>query len=234
MTILNLRAVKKPITVINKSTTRAEILIYGDVGGYYEDSVRASEFSKGLSSLPSTVNEIDVRISSLGGCCMEGTSIYNRLKNHKAKVNIYVDSMAASIASIIAMAGDNIYMGEGAEIMIHDPWTYTAGNSRDLMATIERLDEVTEQLVSVYQKRTGLGRSEIKEYMANETFFDAKQSIELGFATGMMADNETLNFAASLKPDRAVWMRKKPDLSLHNEKVNVEIDNVLKSIEDYI
>lgn len=232
--ILNFREVKKPITVINKSTTRAEMLIYGDIGGPWSDSVRASEFSKALSELPKTVNEIDIRISSLGGDVFDGIAIYNRLVNHKAKVNVYVDSIAASIASIIAMAGDNIYMGEGAEIMIHDPWTFAAGNSRDLMATIDRLDDVAEQLVSIYQKNTGLGRSEIKQLMADETFFDSKQSVEMGFATAKMDEADTLNFAASLNPDRATWMRNKPVVNNYKETVNSGIDEILKDIEGYL
>ena len=107
--ILNFKAKGKPLQIRSESATKAEIIIYAPIGqSFWEESVSAKDFSDQLNKLEPTVNEISVRINSPGGDVFDGIAIYNRLKQHKAKKIIYIDGLAASIASIIALAGDEI------------------------------------------------------------------------------------------------------------------------------
>lgn len=227
----------KPLNIIlNKAETKAELFIYGDIGGFWDDAVTANDVNDILVGLPKTVNHLDIRISSFGGDVFQGINIYNRLKNFKAKKVFYVDSIAASIASIIIMAGDEVLMGDGTQIMVHKPWTYAAGNTNDLLDVIDRLEDVENQLLSIYQKKTGLDRTELKTMLAEETYLDASQSIELGFATGMMEEDQYSNIAASLNPERASqWMRKRPKIVNNTkkikEKADKQIDEILSVIE---
>ena len=129
----------KKFEIKAKSQTVAEIVVYGVIGqDFWGDGISAKSFSDQLNNLPKTVNQIDVRLNSGGGDVFDGVSIYNRLKQHKAKVTVYIDGLAASIASVIALAGDEVVMGEGALMMIHKPWTWAMGDSAALEEVIDR------------------------------------------------------------------------------------------------
>jgi ATP-dependent Clp protease protease subunit len=111
----------------------------------------------------------------------DGIAIYNRLKQFKGDVTVYIDGLAASIASIIALAGDKIYIGEGALYMVHLPWTFAFGNRMDLDNTVNRLMDVEEQMISIYSKKSGLDRAEVKALLEAETWMGADEAIEKGF-----------------------------------------------------
>ena len=223
----------KPFEIRCKSETRAEITIYEEIGegGFFYDSLSAKEFNKQLKTLPDTVNQIDVRINSPGGDVFDGITIYNRLKQHKAKVTVYVDGLAASIASIIALAGDEIIMSEGAMVMIHKPWTVAVGDSSSLQETIDRLDDVEEQLLSIYQRKTGLDRSELRQMLSGETWMDAEQAIDLGFAD-KVSQEESAPIAASLK-DKA-WINKTPRINDENKLINEKVNGFKNDVKDYL
>lgn len=224
----------KPALVIrNKSTTVAEIIIYQEIGrsDFFSDRLSAQDFHNELKKMPDTVNTIEVRINSLGGDVFEGITIYNRLKQHSAKVIVFVDGMAASIASIIAMAGDEIKMSIGSTIMIHKPWTFTGGNARELEDVIDRLNDVEDRLINIYAKKTKLGRDELKTMLANETWFDADQAIENNFATEIIED-EAQPLVASL--DKATWITKKPEVKNRGDVVNGKLDQLKKDIKEKI
>lgn len=224
---------KKVFSINNKSTTSAEIVIYSDIGeSFWGDSMSAKSFSEELKQLPDTVNQIDVRLNSPGGDVFDGITIYNRLKQHKANVTVYIDGMAASIASIIALAGDEVIMGEGSTYMIHLPWTMAMGNALELEDTINRLDEVTEQLLGIYQRKTRLDRSEIRKMLTEETWLDAAQAMEYGFVDKIMEADETLDMAASL--DNAKWIRKQPKFDNTNKYVKSEVSNLKDEIKDFL
>lgn len=181
----------------NKSATKAEIVIYSQIGAsWWDEGLSAKQFSDILKDLDPAVNEITVRINSPGGDVFDGVAIYNRLKQHKAKIIVHIDGLAASIASIIALAGDEIIMGEGALFMIHLPWTFAMGNRNDLDNVVNRLTDVEEQLVSIYAKKSRLDRSEIKSMLEAETWLDADQAIEKGFVD-RKSDEEAMPIAAS-------------------------------------
>ena len=106
-----------------KRGKKAEIALYGTIGEtFFDDGITAKRFIEELNELKD-VDSIDLRINSMGGDVFEGVTIYNRLKEYKATINVYVDGLAASIASVIAMAGDTVTMGEGSFMMVHSPMT---------------------------------------------------------------------------------------------------------------
>jgi len=223
---------KKEFKVVNKTPTVAEITIYSDIGeSFWGDSISAKSFNEELKSIDPAVNEIHVRINSPGGDVFDGITIYNRLKQHKAKVKVYIDGLAASIASIIALAGDEVIFSESALMMIHKPWTFAMGNANELLDVVDRLDDIEEQLVNIYKKKSGKDRAEIKKMMAEETWFDAQQAIEHGFADSTMDEDESIDIAASL--DNCKWMKNTPKMKSSNDIVGGKVNELLKEVGDF-
>jgi ATP-dependent Clp protease protease subunit len=220
----------QPFAIKNKSATKAEIILYAAIGeSWFYDAVSAKQFSDELKALDPTVNHIDLRINSPGGDVFDGIAIYNRLKQHKAKVTVHIDGLAASIASIIALAGDEVIIGDGALYMIHLPWTFAMGNRTDLDNTINRLVDVEEQLVSIYAKKTGLDRLEIKQMLEAETWLDSEQAIEKGFVDKKV--EESVPIAASIF-DKAKWINKAPrSFNSETKVVSSQIENLKNRIE---
>lgn len=224
-----------------KTETVAEINIYGAIGAsWYEDSISASDFSNKLKELPASITQLDVHINSIGGDVFDGVTIYNRLKMHKANVTVYIDALSASIASVIMMAGDEIVMGEGALVMIHKPATGIYGNSLELQAIIDRLDDVETQMTNIYQKRTKMDRTELKALIAGEengeTWLDADRAVELGFADRKMSDEEDFK-AVACSVDGASWIVNK---TIVNQKISEtqavqnKITEALAGLEDFV
>lgn len=125
---------------------------------------------------------LHVRINSPGGDVFDGVAIYNALVRHEARVVVHVDGLAASIASVIAMAGDEIRMHEGSMMMIHDPWMLAIGPAAEMRAAADLLDKVGRSISAIYEKRTGLSRDEVTSLMAAETWMDPEEARENGFA----------------------------------------------------
>ncbi len=224
--LLKLKNKSQPFEIRNKTATKAEIVLYGAIGpgGWFEEGISAKSFQKELKTLEPTVNEITVRINSPGGDVFDGITIYNLLKSHSAKIIVRIDGLAASIASIIALAGDEIIMGEGALYMVHLPWTGRYGNRMDFENTINLLLDIEEQMVSIYAKKTGMGRAEIKSMLEEETWLDADDSIEKGFVD-KKSDEESLPVAASAMAS-ATWLRKVPKMKTEGDLVREEIQNI--------
>jgi ATP-dependent Clp protease protease subunit len=192
-----------------QSPTKAEIILYAEIGkDWWGDGsyVSAKQFSDELNKIEPTVSEIVLRINSGGGDVFDGIAIYNRLKQHKAKVTVHIDGLAASIASIIALAGDEIFIGEGALYMVHLPWTFAIGNRMELDNTVSRLLDVEEQMISIYSRQTGIDRTEMKALLEAETWMGADEAIDRGFVTAKV--EETVPIAASAIGAR--WIRKQP------------------------
>ncbi|WP_407529428.1 ClpP-like prohead protease/major capsid protein fusion protein [Methylobacterium oryzisoli] len=160
-----------------------ELVLYGVVDPFdmMEGSVRAIDVLNGLIELADQ-DTIKVRINSPGGSVVEGLAIYNNLRASGKPVEVHIDAMAASIASIIAMAGDRIVMAESATMMIHDPWGVAIGGSEDLRSTADEIDRQKQILVNIYAARTGLEASEIEALMKAETYMSAADAVERGFA----------------------------------------------------
>lgn len=219
------------LKIHNKSATTAEIILYAGIGlDYWGDGsmVSAKQFSDELKKLDDSVTEIILRINSPGGDVFDGITIYNRLKQHKAKITVHIDGLAASIASIIALAGDEIFIGEGALFMVHLPWTFSYGNRLDFDNTINRLLDVEEQMISIYKKKTKLDRAEIKSLLEAETWMGAAEAIEKGFVDSKAP--ESVPIAASAMDSR--WIIRKPK-SYFSETVAVNSakDDLKKKIQ---
>ena len=148
--------------------------IYGEV---YADDNSVKEQLANMQG----AKEITVNINSVGGDVFTGISIYNMLKRHKAKIIVNVDGLAASIASVIAMAGDVIRMPSNSMMMIHNAMTMVAGNANDLRSTADLLEKVTDTLMSAYLDRSDkLERNELKALLDAETWLSAEEAKELG------------------------------------------------------
>lgn len=185
----------KGLKIINRAERNsAEILIYDDIGaGFWTEGITAKGFLQELRAL-GDVTAIDIRINSNGGSVFDGLAIYNALRQHEATKTVHVDGIAASIASVIAMAGDEIRMGEGAWMMIHDPSGLAIGTAEEMRATADLLDQIKGQLVGIYAQRTGLPADYITDLMADETWMDPATAIEHKFAD---VQSEPIRMAAS-------------------------------------
>lgn len=196
---------------MNKKTqSKGEIYIYGDIvsSKWDETDVTAVDFKSELNQL-GDVSEIDVHINSAGGNVFEGHAIYNMLKMHKAKVNIYVDALAASIASVIAMSGDTIFMHKNSFMMIHNSWIMTLGNSKDLRQTADLLDKTDQSSNNAYlDKATNLSEAELKQLLEAETWLTANEALEKGLADEILGASE---IAASISKDSYQMFKHVPD-----------------------
>lgn len=133
--------------------------------------------------------DISVWINSPGGDVFAAAQIYNMFRDYNGKVTVKIDSIAASAASVIAMAGDEILMGPTALMMIHNPMTVAAGSFSEMQKAIDMLDEVKQAIINAYEDKTGMRRGKISSLMDAESWFNAKKAIELGFADGILFKN---------------------------------------------
>lgn len=177
----------KPWEIRNVVNKKAEILIYGPIfpDKMFDDEVGAKEFAEDLKAM-GDVTEIELHINSPGGNVFAAQAIYSQLKNHKAAVSVYIDGIAASAASIIAMAGDNIYIPTNAMIMVHNPLTIAIGDAAEMKKIAEMLDKVRDSIIAAYRTKTGKDEAELKELMDNETWMTGQEAVELGFADELL------------------------------------------------
>lgn len=179
-----------------KGNSEAEILIYEDVGEGWFGGVTAKDFAKELAGLGS-VDTINLRIASLGGDVQEGLAIYRRLADHPARVVTHIDGWAASIASVIAMAGDEIRIAEAGAVMIHDAWAVAMGDAKELRSIADRLEATTGAIADIYVARTGNPAAQVRSWMAEERWFYGQEAVDAGFA-GLVVDN--VKIAARVNP----------------------------------
>lgn len=171
----------------------ADIFIDGEiVDDEWEDSdTSAAGFRDELKQLgnPGTIN---LHINSPGGSVFEGVAIYNMLKQNAAKVNTYVDGLAASIASVIAMSGDTIFMPSNAMMMIHNPYTMAMGNANELRKQADDLDQITKSSVTIYLDKAGdkLDEATLKSLMDDETWLTAQEAVDYGLADKVLEPNK--------------------------------------------
>ena len=165
---------------VNKTSDEsAEVFLYGDIGGW-GDGIGAEEFAKDVAALD--VGTIDVRLNSGGGSVFEGQAIYNALSRHSAKIIMNIDGIAASIASVIAMAGDEIRITEGSHVMIHKPWSMAIGDAESMRKEAEVLDSLESGIVDIYAARTGKDRKQLEDWIGAETWFKGQAAVDAGFA----------------------------------------------------
>lgn len=172
-------AVDKSWYRINRTAKSSEvdILIYSEIGWW---GVTAQDFVHDLAEFDA--DQINLHINSPGGSVFDGIAIYQALVQHRAKVVVHVDGWAASIASVIAMAGDTIKIGEAAQIMIHQPWSWVMGTASDMRKEADVLDSIEGAIIDVYAARTGGDRAEISGWVGEETWFKGQDAVDAGFA----------------------------------------------------
>jgi len=233
--LIDLPKAKKPCKVnyLNKEKSHAEIIIYDDIGkdGFWFEAFGAKQLDEELKKLDKSVKKIDVRLNSPGGSVFEGHTIYNRLKQHSAEIIVYIDGIAASIASVIAMAGDEIIMGEGSQIMIHKPWSFVQGDATQMEKEAEILDRLEDQIINIYKKKTGLTDMELRKMVAEETWISGEEAVDMGFATKLAEDGELQKAAASVdKP----WINKKPKVEDVQAHAQVKIAEFAQEMKDFL
>lgn len=161
----------------------AEVHVYGDVG---EGGVTAAEFIRELAGIDA--GAITVRINSGGGQVFDGLAIHNALRSHPARVTVYVDALAASIASVIAMAGDWVVMREHSQLMIHDARNWLGDASpQELREMADFLDRQSDNLADVYVRRAGGTRAQWRERMRQDTWYTAEEAVAAGLADEVQA-----------------------------------------------
>ena len=162
-----------------------ELYLYGTIApeSWYEHDVTPEMFR---SELMSGTGPITVWLSSPGGDCVAASQIYTMLMDYPFDVTVKIDGIAASAASVIAMAGTKVLMAPTACLMIHDPMTAAIGSTAEMEKAIEMLDAVKESIINAYQIKTGLDRKALARMMSEETWMDCNKAIELGFADGVL------------------------------------------------
>ena len=173
---------------------------------WFDDDVTPKLFR---DELMAGSGDITIWLNSPGGDCVAAAQIYNMLMDYKGSVTVKIDGIAASAASVIAMAGTKVLMSPVSMMMLHNPMTIAYGNSDEMQKAIEMLQEVKESIINAYEIKTGLSRAKLSHLMDAETWMDANKAVELGFADGILQrSNETENIAL-------------PSVSMMYSRVNV-------------
>lgn len=155
---------------------------------WFDDAVTPEIFRNELFS---GTGEVTLWINSGGGDCIAAAQIYNMLMDYKDDVIVKIDGIAASAASVIAMAGTRVCMSPVSMMMIHNPSTFACGESKDMKKVIDMLETVKESIINAYEIKTNLSREEISTMMDNETWMDYRQAVNYGFADGMTSERLT-------------------------------------------
>lgn len=178
-----------------KEDQTADIYIYDEIGGW---GISARRFTEDLLSL-GNLSHINLHIHSPGGEVFDGIAIYNQLKNHSATITVYIDGLAASMASVIAMVGDTVIMPKNAMMMIHKPWGVSWGDANDMREYADLLDKLENVLIPAYVAKTGKTTEEITAMLEQETWLDGDECVEHGFADKVI---EPVKAMASLTSKR--------------------------------
>lgn len=159
----------------------AEILIYDNIGqNMFGEGTSAEEFVQEIQGIESST--LNVRINSVGGQVFEGLAIHNALSRHPARVVTHVDGIAASIASVVALAGDEVRMAENAFMMVHNPHGIVMGNAVDMRDMADTLDKIGGSMVGIYGRKTRKDEDTVRKWMNEETWFTAEEAEDNGLA----------------------------------------------------
>lgn len=210
-----------------------EIYIYGDIVSYkwYEEDTTAKSFKEDLDAL-GDVDVLNVYINSPGGSVFQGQAIVSILKRLNSNIKVHIDGVAASIASVIAMAGHTIHMPSNAMMMIHNPWTWTYGNANELRKQADDLDKIRESMISMYLDKAGdkLDRDTLIDLLDKETWLTAQECYDYGLCDVVEEEKE---IAASINMDMLSKYKNTPKelLGRKTEKCNEVINANIKDEE---
>ena len=179
-----------------------ELMLYGEISeiSWFGDEVTPQEFKGDLDTL-GEIEELRVFINSGGGDVFAAQAIYSMLRRHGSRKIVYIDGLAASAASLVAMAGDRIVMPRNAMLMVHNPWALVIGESRDMRKMADSLDRIRESMIEAYREKTGAEHDYIVGLLDAETWMTAAEAVEMGFADEL---EETRQVAARIRDDHLV------------------------------
>ncbi len=205
---------------------------------WFDDDITPKQFKDELFS---GSGPITLWINSPGGDCIAASQIYSMLKDYQGEVTVKIDGIAASAASVVAMAGDKVLMAPTALLMIHNPSMMAFGDHNDMAKAINILNEVKESIINAYELKTGQSRAVLSHLMENETWMNAKKAIELHFADGILEDSKK-----DVPMEAYAFASKEFDMRLANKIASKtrkevktgrnisELKNKLKTIKNYI
>jgi ATP-dependent Clp protease protease subunit len=175
--------------VKDESTGEMELIFDGPISNecWWGDEITPAIFRDELSKIN---GNLTIWLNSPGGDCFSASQIYTMLRNHKGKITVKIDGIAASAASVVAMSGDETLISPTGYLMIHNPMTLASGNKADMEKAIELLEEVKEGILNAYVRKTGLSRNKISKLMDEETWMNAEKALQLGFVDGILFDNK--------------------------------------------
>lgn len=191
--------------VKNEETSETELIFNGPISDetWWGDEITPSLFRDELAKIS---GNLTVWLNSPGGDCFAASQIYTMLRNHNGKVTVKIDGIAASAASVVAMAGDETFIAPTAMLMIHNPMTFASGNKADMEKAIELLEEVKESIMNAYVRKTSLPRNKISKLMDDETWLNAEKALQLGFVDGILFDEKSAEDVPEEPENKAVSM----------------------------
>lgn len=216
-------------SIKNANQDRAEVFIFDEIGFF---GVTAQSFIEEFKEIDA--KEIDLRINSPGGAVFEGMAIFNAIKRHPANVTVHVDGIAASIAAVIAMAGDTINMAKNSHLMIHKAFTFSIGNADELRKDADVLDRIDTTIAEIFAERMDDHIDVAMDLMEGETWFLASEALELGLIDTIEGEEEAENkFDLSLfnhVPSELIVGQNKKAEERHDRKfTKTAIENVLRN-----
>lgn len=184
---------------LTQNNNEVDIQIYGDITSWdwFDGDVSSYTLSKQIEGLE--CDNINVYINSYGGEVAEGLAIYNQLKRHKAKVKTICDGFACSAASVVFMAGDERVMSSASLLMIHNAWTYTAGNANDLRKQADDLDKITQASINAYLQEVNVTEEELKQMLDDETWITPQEALDMEFITTIVNEKDSDKASQSVK-----------------------------------
>ncbi len=211
---------EKWYNIQNKAGNSADIYIFDEIGTY---GVTAQDFIseiKGLKDMP-----INLRINSLGGDVFDGMAMYNVIKRRESKTTVYIEGIAASIATIIALGADEVVMAENSLFMIHNAWGGASGEAKDMRKTAETLEKITSELTDIYVKKTGLSYDAVAQMMDEETWLNAEEAYKLRFVDTI---SDSIKVAAKydvskFKNITQEEIKNKLSININNKKMTNEL-----------
>jgi ATP-dependent Clp protease protease subunit len=201
---------------------------------WFDDDVTPQMFKDELFA---GEGDITVWINSPGGDCIAASQIYSMLMDYKGSVTVKIDGIAASAASVIAMAGTTVLMAPTALLMIHNPATMAFGDHNEMQKAIEMLSEVKESIINAYELKTGLSRAKLDHLMEDETWMNTKKAIELHFADGMLEDEKKMSadvgaYQFSSKQVENALLNKITEKTQVSEPKKVELEVTGRSVDE--
>ena len=212
----------------NAKDNLAEVIIYDEIGMY---GVDAKSFISEIKSIPTNQNVL-LRINSPGGSVIDGLAIYDAVNRMPQKVTSRVEGIAASMASVIALAADEVIMSENSLYMIHNVWGGEVGDSGDLRKAADLMDKMSDRLVNIYVSKTGKSEDQIRSWMDEETWFNSSEAIEAGFINLI---EEPIKLAAKFDINKYDYKNKHLVNKLfNNQKKENQMENEFENLKSFI